>query len=86
MTDSVMKAVVKSYLRGILIAVSPLLAAEITNPKAYVFAALSAVLGPAIRAMDKNDPAFGKVADVVDVELDKLAKSHSKKKKAVKKK
>lgn len=79
MKDSVMKAVVKSYLRGILIAVSPLIAAEITEPKAYAFAAAAAVLGPAIRAMDKNDPAFGKIANVVDTELDKLAKAEVKK-------
>jgi hypothetical protein len=36
--------------------------------------------GPAIRGVDKSDPAFGKVADWVTLEIDKLAKADKKKK------
>jgi hypothetical protein len=45
---------------------------------------VAAIVGPVIRGLDKNDPAFGRVADWVEVEIDKLAKKPVKK--AVKKK
>ena len=50
-----------------------------TDIKAYVAAVGAGVLSPALRAMDKKDPAFGKIADAVDIELDKLAKADKKK-------
>lgn len=70
-----MNAVVKSYLRGVLVAVLPLLVIGSTDVKAYIAAIGAGVVSPALRAMDKKDPAFGKVADIVDIELDKLAKA-----------
>ena len=51
-----------------------------------LIAALIAVVGPAIRAINPKDPAFGVMADVVIAELDKLAKAEKKKKAAPKKK
>lgn len=74
-----MNAVVKSYLRGVLVAVLPLLVIGSTDVKAYVAAIGAGVVSPALRAMDKKDPAFGKVADLVDIELDKLAKADKQK-------
>lgn len=74
-----MNAVVKSYLRGVLVAVLPLLVIGSTDVKAYIAAIGAGVVSPALRAMDKKDPAFGKVADIVDIELDKLAKADKKK-------
>ena len=77
--DSKMQAMVKSYLRGVLVAILPLLVVGSTEVKAYVAAIGAGVISPALRAMDKKDPAFGKVADVVDLELDKLAKADKQK-------
>jgi hypothetical protein len=48
----------------------------------YLVAIVAGVIAPALRALDKKDPSFGLIADVVDLELDKLAKKDSKKKKA----
>jgi flagellar biosynthesis component FlhA len=45
-----------------------------------LLATAAAIVGPAIRGIDKNDPAFGRAADWVVLELDKLAKKDKKKK------
>lgn len=49
-------------------------------------AGLIAVAGPALRALNPKDPAFGLVATVVDTELKKLEKKVASKKKAPAKK
>jgi len=77
----IMMSVAKSYLRGVLVAITPLLVIGSVDVKAYIAAVGAGVISPALRAMDKNDPAFGKVADVLEIELDKLAKADKKKKK-----
>lgn len=59
------KCIIKSYLRGVLTAVAPLIALHETDPKAYAFAVVAGVIAPAIRAIDKNDPAFGMIADAL---------------------
>ena len=46
-----------------------------------LIAGLIATAGPAIRAINPKDPAFGMVADAVDAELNKLAKADKRKKK-----
>jgi hypothetical protein len=79
--DTKMTAVVKSYLRGVLVAITPLIVIHTTDVWAYVVAILAGVISPALRAMDGKDPAFGMVADIVDVETDKLAKKTAAKKK-----
>ena len=79
--DSVMKSVLKSYARGVLVAITPLIAIHTTDPWAYVVAVMAGVISPALRAMDSKDPAFGMVADIVDAETDKLAKKTAAKKK-----
>lgn len=84
MKETVMKSVLKSYLRGVLVAISPLLAANVEDPKVYLYAIVAGVISPAIRALDKKDPAFGMVANAIDAEVNKLAKAD--KKKAAKKK
>jgi hypothetical protein len=40
---------------------------------------LAAVAGPAIRAINPKDPAFGFIANAVDVEIKALAKKSKKK-------
>ena len=77
--DTVMQSVIKSYLRGVLVAITPLIAIHTTDVWAYVVAVVAGVISPALRAMDSKDPAFGMVADIVDVETDKLAKKTTKK-------
>jgi hypothetical protein len=74
----------KSALRHFAVTALALYAAGITDIKALGFATAAAVVGPAIRGIDKSDPAFGLLADVATAEIDKLAKA-SKKKPAPKK-
>jgi hypothetical protein len=76
--------VLKSAVRHFAITAAGIYAAGVHDEKAVLIGALAAIVGPAIRGIDKSDPAFGLVADVVIVELDKLAKAS--KKPAVKKK
>jgi len=73
----------KSALRHFAVTAIALYAAGVTDIMALAFATAAAVVGPAIRGIDKSDPAFGLVADVVTAEIDKLAKA---KKPAAKKK
>ena len=61
-----MKSMLKSYLRGVVVAITPLLATSITDWRAYAVAIVSGVIAPALRAIDKNDPTFGLVADTVE--------------------
>jgi hypothetical protein len=74
-------AIIKSYLRGVGIAVMPLLAINETRPQAYLYAVLAGVVAPAVRAADKNDTAFGRVADPIADDIDKLVKADKKKSK-----
>jgi hypothetical protein len=70
----------KSFVRHFAITA---VAVYTVNPdadwKAVIAGAVAGIVGPAIRAIDKNDPAFGKVADWAEVEIDKLAKKSAKK-------
>jgi hypothetical protein len=75
----------KSAIRHFAVTAVALYAAGVTDIKALAFATAAAIVGPAIRGIDKKDPAFGLVADLVTTEIDKLAKA-SKKKPAPKKK
>ena len=74
-----MKSVAKSYVRGVLVAITPLIATHTTDLWAYVIAIFAGVISPALRAVDKNDPAFGMIADATEAELNKLAKASKKK-------
>lgn len=68
------KAIAASYARSFL--ASALAATTIGgwDLKAMLVAGLSAVVPVAIRALNPNDAAFGKVADQVTVEINKLVK------------
>jgi hypothetical protein len=74
----------KSAIRHFGITAAALYAAGVKDLTALAFATAAAIVGPAIRGIDKKDPAFGLVADFVTAEIDKLAKAS--KKPAVKKK
>ncbi len=75
----------KSAIRHFAITAAALYAAGVKDLTALAFATAAAIVGPAIRGIDKKDPAYGLVADFVTAEIDKLAKA-SKKKPAPKKK
>jgi hypothetical protein len=81
-----MKAVIESYVRAFVVALGVAYSDGFQGTEELLIAALIAVAGPAIRAINPKDPAFGVMADVVTAELDKLAKADKKKKAAPKKK
>jgi hypothetical protein len=68
----------KSAIRHFAITAAALYAAGVKDLSALAFATAAAVVGPAIRGIDKKDPAFGLVADLVTTEIDKLAKASKK--------
>lgn len=70
----------KSALRHFALTALALYLGGVTDLKALALATAAAIAGPAIRGIDKNDPAFGRVADWVVIEIDKLAKKDKKKK------
>lgn len=76
-----LKAAVESYARSFIVAAIAVYSAGETDAKAILIAGLAAVAGPAIRAVNPKDPAFGFIADAVDVEIKALAKKSTKKKK-----
>jgi hypothetical protein len=75
------KAMLESYARAFVVALGVAYADGLTGAEEILVAALIAVTAPAIRAINPKDPAFGAIADVVDAELNKLAKAEVKKKK-----
>lgn len=70
-----------SYGRHFLVAVMSAFAMGDMEILDLLLVGLIAVAGPAIRAVNPKDPAFGAIADVVDAELNKLAKAEKRKKK-----
>jgi hypothetical protein len=78
--DDKMKAMLASYARSFIAAALALYGTGETGWKALLAAGLSAVVPVAIRAINPKDPAFGKIADIAMLEIDKLAKADSKKK------
>jgi hypothetical protein len=74
-----LKAMLASYARSFLAAALALYGTGETGWKALLAAGLSAVVPVAIRAINPKDPAFGKVADLAMIEIDKLAKASKKK-------
>lgn len=80
------KAMLASYGRSFLVAITVTAMNGEASTKAIILAGLAAIVGPGIRSINRKDPAFGMIADKVDVELDKLLRSTSTKKKTAPKK
>lgn len=74
-----LKAMLASYARSFLAAALAVYGTGETGWKVLLAAGLSAVVPVAIRAVNPKDPAFGKVADLAMIEIDKLAKASTKK-------
>jgi hypothetical protein len=75
MDSKKLQAIVASYARTFVAVVTYAVVNGETDIKAIVIAGLVSVVGPAIRAVNPNDPAFGLIADKVEVELKKASKS-----------
>jgi hypothetical protein len=79
------QALLASYSRSFIVAVSTAYAMGEMNIKNLILAGLVATVGPAIRAINPKDASFGLIADLADTEINKLVKADQKKK-ATKKK
>jgi hypothetical protein len=58
-----MNPAVKSYLRHVAIALTPLLTVQESDWRHYLFAVALAILGPFMRAIDPADKEFGVTDD-----------------------
>ena len=63
-----------SYARSFIVAALAIYGTGVSDPKNIALAGLAAIAGPAIRAINPKDKAFGMVADGVDKELKELVK------------
>ena len=72
------KAALASYGRSFIVAAIAVYTAGETDLKAIAIAGLVAVIGPAIRAVNPKDPAFGLIADAVESEIKALVKKSKK--------
>jgi hypothetical protein len=82
MNTEQMKKMAASYGRSLLAAASALYMAGVTDPLDLSWSLVAAVLPVVLRAANPNDPAFGVMPSVEDV--DKAAKSATPKKAQVK--
>lgn len=81
------QAMLASYGRAALVAIITAVSMGKTDPRDLLIVAAIAVLPPLLRAMNPKDSAFGVGADLLTVELNKLATAKKKTvKKAAKKK
>ena len=82
--NSKVKAAIESYARSFVIALGVAYSDGLRGPEEILVAGVIAIAGPAIRAINPKDPAFGVFADVVEAELKKVAKKTPAKKVAKK--
>jgi hypothetical protein len=83
MNTTQLKAMLASYGRSVLGAAIALYASGVTDPKTLAYSLLGAIVPVAIRAVNPNDSAFGKLPSAEEV--DKAVKTAKVVKKAVKK-
>jgi hypothetical protein len=57
------QAVIKSYARGVLVSFLTFLASNELGLDPVIAVVISALAGPAVRALDKSDSAYGLGAD-----------------------
>lgn len=82
--NSKVKAAIESYARSFVIALGVAYSDGLRGPEEILVAGVIAIAGPAIRAINPKDPAFGVLADVVETELKKVARKAPAKKAAKK--
>jgi hypothetical protein len=86
-----LKAMLASYGRSVLGAAIALYASGVTDPKTLAYSLLGAIVPVALRAVNPNDKAFGKLPSVEEVDVavktaKVVKKAPARKKAAVKKK
>ena len=90
MNTTQLKAMLASYGRSVLGAAIALYASGVTDPKTLAYSLLGAIVPVAIRAVNPNDKAFGKLPSVAEVDAAvktaKVFKRPAAKKATVKKK
>ena len=67
------QAMLASYGRAAIVAIITAISMGNTDPRDLLIASAIAVLPPLLRAMNPKDAAFGVGADLLTVELNKLA-------------
>lgn len=89
MTNEKMKAMFASYGRSVLGAGLALYMSGVTDPKTLAYSLVAALAPVALRAINPNDTAFGRLPDVAEVDAAvkaaKVKKAPAKKKAAAKK-
>jgi hypothetical protein len=83
MTQKELKAMLASYARSVIGAASALYVAGVTDPKDLWAALVGAIIPVAARAINPNDPAFGRLPAAKAVE-EALSKAKAVKKKTTK--
>lgn len=78
------KLMLQSYARSILAGATTLYASGVTDVKTLAWALVGAIVPVAIRALDPNDPAFGRLPSAADVDAAAKAAKPVKKKAAPK--
>jgi hypothetical protein len=69
MNTTQLKAALASYGRSVLGAAIALYASGVTDPKTLAYSLLGALVPVAIRAVNPNDKAFGKLPSVEEVDV-----------------
>lgn len=69
MNTEQLKAMLASYGRSVLGAVIALYASGVTDPKTLAYSLLGAIVPVALRAVNPNDKAFGKLPSVEEVDV-----------------
>jgi hypothetical protein len=90
MNTKQIKAMLSSYGRSAIAAAVAMYASGVTDPATLAYSLLGAIVPVALRALNPNDSAFGRLPDTSDVEkalkAAKVVKKVPAKKAAVKKK
>ena len=68
MNTTQLKALLASYGRSVMAAAIAMYASGVTDPVTLAYSLLGAIVPVALRAVNPNDKAFGKVPDVSEVE------------------
>lgn len=68
----------KSAIRHFVLVALPVWQVSNGDIKAFGYALAAAIIGPALRGIDKNDPAWGKVAAWLETDLKKKATKKTK--------
>lgn len=69
MNTAQLKAMLASYGRSVLGAAIALYASGVTDPKTLAYSLLGAIVPVAIRAVNPNDSAFGKLPSVEEIDV-----------------